>query len=222
MRTMRLGVEGAKGYRLAPPMRFIDDYAFFRVASDATLTQEQIVNEVAGLLTEHSENLATARDAVDALERFWTTRKPEDIESADRLFRSLLPVEHGRNLEYVSNGVTFLSFIVRMAQPGVDVHQRAKLKQQLYETIKAMYILQGLVADIVWIPESQRFFSARVDMMVQDYGYFQYVPPQDLFDRSIYPKPSSKPLRLHWPVEPAKDRQGAQPFADAIDWPYAR
>jgi len=216
-----LRVDGAKGYRLAPPMRFIDDYAFFRVASDATLKQEQIVNEVAGLLTERPENVATVIKAVNTLEQFWSTRKVEDIESADRLFRSVLASEHGKNLEYVSNGVTFLTYIVRMAQPGVDVHQRAKLKQQLYETVKSMYILQGLIADVVWIPEAQRFFSARVDMMVQDYGYFQYVPPQDLFDRSIYPKASSSPLPLHWPAE-AGTKPGPSPFADLTDWPYAR
>ena len=74
-----------------------------------------------------------------------------------------------------------------------------QLKHELYETIKPMYIMQGLVADIVWIPEAVRFFNARVDMMVEDYGWFQYVPPQDVFDRSIYPKATSQPVQLQWP-----------------------
>lgn len=217
-----LRVDGAKGYRLAPPMRFVDDYAFFRVTSDASLTQDQIVSEVAGLLTEHKESIPAVKDAINTLEQFWTTRKAEDIEKADKLFRSVLPNEHGKNLEYVSNGVTFLTYIVRMAQADVDVHARAKLKQQLYESIRSMYILQGLVADIVWVPEAQRFFSARVDMMVQDYNYFQYVPPQDVFDRSIYPKPSSQPTQLKWPANSDADKKIDQLFREATDWPYAR
>jgi hypothetical protein len=217
-----LQVDGAKGYRLAPPMRFVDDYVFFRVTSNASLTQEQIVSEVAGLLTEHKENIQVVKEAIDTLEQFWTTRKLEDIDKADELLRSVLPNEHGRNLEYVSNGVTFLSYIVRMAQPDVDVHARAKLKQQLYETIRSMYILQGLVADVVWVPEAQRFFSARVDMMVQDYNYFQYVPPQDVFDRSIYPQASSQPTQLIWPEASEADRRIDQLFRETTDWPYAR
>jgi hypothetical protein len=180
-------------------MRFLDDYVFFRVASDSSLTQEQLVGELAGLLTEHAEDEPIVKDAINTLEQFWTSRKLEDIQRVDELLRSALPREHSKDLEHVSNGVTFLTYIVRMAQPGVTADQKMKLKRELYETIKSMYILQGLVADIVWTPEAVRFFNARVDMMVEDYGEFQYVPPQDVFDRTIYPKASSQPVPLHWP-----------------------
>jgi len=81
-----IGADGAKGYRLDPPMRFMDDYVFFRVASDPSLTQEQLVNELAGLLTEKEGDEATVREAINTLEQFWTTRKLEDIEKVDRLF----------------------------------------------------------------------------------------------------------------------------------------
>jgi hypothetical protein len=194
-----LGVDGAKGYRLAPPMRFLDDYTFFRVASDPSLTQDQIAGELAGLLTENSDHEPTVKEAINTLEQFWTTRKPEDVEKADQLFRELLPKEHGKNLEYVSNGLTFLTYIVHMAQPGVTSEQKVELKRKLYETIKPMYILQGLTADVVWIPESVRFFNARVDMMVEDYLSPLYSATPPVVDRSIYPKATSQPVRLQWP-----------------------
>ena len=194
-----VGADGAKGYRLAPPMRFIDDYVFFRLASDPSLTQDQLVNELAGLLTEKEEDEAPVKEAINALEQFWTTRKLEDIEKADQLFRSVLPNEHSRNLEYVSNGVTFLTYIVRMAQPGVTAEQRTKLKNELYEAIKSMYIMQGLVADIVWIPEAVRFFDARVDMMLEDYASPLSVPRSDVVDRALYPRATSQAVRLRWP-----------------------
>lgn len=194
-----VGTDGAKGYRLAPPMRFMDDYVFFRVASDPSLTQEQLVDELAGLLTENEEDEATVKQAINTLEQFWTTRKLEDIEKVDKLFRQVLPREHSRNLEYVSNGVTFLTYIVRMAQPGVTVEQKTKLKQELYEAIKPMYILQGLTADIVWVPEAWRFFDARVDMMLEDYASPLYVPRPDVADRIPYPRATSQPVKLQWP-----------------------
>jgi len=189
--------DGAEGYRLAPPMRFLCDYAYFRVISDPSLTQEQLIGEMAGLLTDNKEDEAPVKAAINTLEQFWTTHKLEDIQKADELFRGVLPKGHSKNLEYVSNGVTFLSYIVRMAQPGVTPEQQKHLENELYETIRPMYILQGLTADIVWIPEARRFLNARVDMMIQDYRMYQSVP--DVVDRSLYPKATSKPVRIQWP-----------------------
>jgi len=196
-----LGVDGVMGYRLAPPCRFIDDYVFFRVASDPSLTQEQIVNELAGLLAEKPESQTHVKEAINTLEQFWTTRKLEDIEKAERLFRELLPTEPSKNLQYVSHGVTFLTYIARMSEPGITPAQKTQLKRQLYQTVKPMYIFQGLTADIVWLPEAVRFFNARVDMMVEDHNspWIAAFPYSEVVDRSIYPKATSQPFTLRWP-----------------------
>ncbi len=204
-----LGVDGVGGYRLAPPCRFIDDYVYFRVASDPSLTQEQLVKEVAGLLAEKPENQTKLEEAINTLEQFWTSHKLEDIEKAEKSFRALLPEEKSKNLQYVSNGVTFLTYIVRMAQPGVTAMQKSALKQDLYRVLKPMYIFQGPTADIVWQPEAIRFFNARVDMMVEDYKdpLIAGSPYPEVVDRSIYPKATSKPYTLQWP----KRGEGAKP-----------
>jgi hypothetical protein len=198
-----LGVDGVEGYRLAPPCKFIDDYVFFRLASDPSLTQEQLVSELAGLLAEKPENQGQVKEAINTLEQFWTSHKLEDVEKAEELFRGVLPEEHSKNLEYVSNGVTFLAYIVRMAQPGVTAEQKTKLKTELYETVKPLYIFQGLTADIVWLPEAVRFFNARVDMMIEDYSSrdFSGSPYPGVVDRSIYPRATSQPFTLRWPKE---------------------
>jgi hypothetical protein len=196
-----LGVDGVMGYRLAPPCKFIDDYVYFRLASDPTLTQEQLVNELAGLLAEKAESRQELKEAINTLELFWTTHKLADIEKAEKLFRELLPRENSKNLQYVSNGVTFLTYVARLAQPGLTPAQKFKLKTELYMTVKPMYIFQGLTADIVWLPEAVRFFSARVDMMVEDYlsPHFAGSPYPEVVDRRIYPKATSKPFKLQWP-----------------------
>jgi hypothetical protein len=140
---------------------------------------------------------------INTLEQFWATHKLEDIERAEKLFRGLLPEEHSKNLEYISNGLTFSTYIARMAQPRVTNEQKTKLKEELYQTVKPMYIFQGLTAAIVWIPEALRFFSARVDMMVEDYNssFFAGAPRPEVVDRSIYPRATSKPFTFQWPKE---------------------
>ena len=197
-----LGVEGVMGYRLAPPCRFMDDYIYFRVASDPSLTQEQLVNELAGLLAEKPENQAPGKEAINTLEQFWTSHKLADVEKAEQLFRGVLAQEKSKNLEYVSNGVTFLTYLARMAQPGVTAADKTKPKRALYQTVKPMYIFQGITADIVWLPEAMRFFNARVDMMVEDYHnpFIAGSPYPEVVDRSIYPKATSKPFKLLWPA----------------------
>jgi hypothetical protein len=196
-----LGVDGVGGYRLAPPCRFMDDYVYFRLTSDPSLTQEQLVKELAGLLCERPESQLQAKEGISTLEQFWTTHKLEDIAKAERLFRALLPVESSKHLHYVSNGVTFLSYIARLAEPGVTAQQKAQLKQELYQTVKPMYIFQGLTADIVWLPEAVRFFNARVDMMIEDYNspFLARSPYGEVVDRRIYPKATSQPFTLQWP-----------------------
>ncbi len=194
-----LGVDGVMGYRLAPPCRYVDDYVFFRLASDPSLTQEQIVTELAGLLAEESESQRQVTEAINILERFGTTHALEEIELAKTILDELVKHEPSRDLEYLSNGVTFLTYIARLAQPGVTDAERAALKRQLYSTVKPMYIFQGLTADIVWIPEAVRFFNARVDMMVEDYRSPMY-EGAEVVDRAIYPRATSEPFALRWPV----------------------
>jgi len=201
-----VGADGAMGYRLAPPCKFIDDYVYFRVTSDPSLTQEQIVNELAGLLCEKPESQAQVKEAIHTLEQFWTSRKLEDIEKAEKLFRELQPIEHSKELQYVSNGVTFLTYVIRMAQPRVTPAQKNQLKMQLYQTVKPMYIFQGLTADIVWLPEAVRFFNAKVDWMVEEYQ-LQFFAGPDVVDRSIYPKATAQPFALQWP----KQTEGTKP-----------
>ena len=207
-----VGVDGVMGYRLAPPCRFVGDYVFFRLASDPSLTQEQLMNELAGLLAEKPENRQLVKSALHSLEQFWSTYKLGDIESAEKSFREALQTESSKNLRSVSNGVTFLTYIVRMAQSGVTDEQKARLKQDLYQTVKPMYIFQGLTADIVWLPEARRFFSARVDMMVEQYNsrIYRRSPYPEIVDRSIYPKATSQPVTLQWPDEAGKAGQPRQ------------
>ncbi len=207
-----LGVGGVEGYRLAPPCRFLCDYVFFRVASDPSLTEEQLVTELAGLLCKNPENQQQVEQAIGLLERFWTTHSLEEIEKAERLFREALINEgakHSKHLEYVSNGVTFLMHVVRMAQPDVTAAQKFKMKMRLYRTAREMYIFQGLTADVVWIPEAVRFFHARVEMMIQDYRspFYQLCPYPEVVDRSIYPKATSQPFKLRWPKTTKRNRR---------------
>jgi len=88
-----------------------------------------------------------------------------------------------------------------MAQPGVTPEQKNQLKLELFQTVKPMYIFQGITADVVWQYEAMRFFSARVDMMIEDYNSPIYAGSlyPEVVDRKIYPKATSQPFTLQGP-----------------------
>jgi hypothetical protein len=197
-----IAADGVMGYRLAPTMKFVDDYIFFRLASDPSLTAGQLIYEAAAMLTTSAGNAEKVAAAIGHLERFWTEGlKLEDLETANRILREVLPAKPSKDLEYFSNGVTFLTYVVRLAQPGLSDNEKQAIKQELYQSVKAMYVFQGLVADVVWLPEAGRLFSQKVDWMVQEYNWPAYAlnPYPEVIDRRIYPRASSAPVQLHWP-----------------------
>ncbi len=179
--------DGVAGYRLAPPCRFLGDYTFFRLASDPSLSQQQLVDEMAGILCRKAVNRNMVKKAIDLLEEFWTTHDQKTIEKANQSFINALSGEKSRALQYVSNGTTFLSFIVRLSQPGISDKQKSELKKELYVRIKSMYIFQGITSDIFWQPESYAMFSAKVDLMIRQYNWYKSSRP-DFVDRNIYPR----------------------------------
>jgi len=190
--------EGVVGYRLAPPCRILGDYTFFRLASDPSLSRELLVAEMAGLLCSDSHKQGELARGISALEDFWASHDAELLEEAVTKLCSASSDDKTKSAEYIANGVTFLHYIVRMSELTAGSDERNRLKQELYERLKQMYIFQGITTDIVWLPEAYRFFSARVDMMIEEYVWYKTSRP-DTVDRAIYPKATTKPFRLQWP-----------------------
>ena len=213
--------DGVAGYRLAPPCRFLGDYTFFRLASDPSLSQQQLVDEMAGILCKKEENRETVRKAIDLLEEFWTTHDEKTIKKVEESFANAFSGEKSKTLQYISNGTTFLSFIVRLAQPGISDKKKNELRKELYVRLKSMYIFQGITSDITWQPESYAMFSFKVDLMIKQYDWYRSSRP-DFVDRNIYSEAMSKPYRLKWKAESNRREKddrgiGEMPGALTID-----
>ena len=189
--------DGVSGYRLAPPCKFLDDYTFFRLASDPTLTQEQLIEEMAGFLCGKDTNKGIVAKAINMLEEFWTTHDLKTIEKTEELFNIASKDEKSESLCNISNGVTFLCYIVKIAQPEVTENDNNCLKKELYDTLKTMYIFQGITSDIIWQPESYALFNHKVDMMEKQYMWYKYCI-LDVVDRNIYPEATSDFVTLNW------------------------
>jgi len=202
--------DGVQGYRLAPPCRFLGDYAFFRLAFDPSLTQEELIEEMASLLCEEPVHRAAVAEAIGLLEAFWLGHDLRLLERAESLFAEAAKVEPSKHLARVSGGTTFLLHVVRMAQPNVSPEARKAMRWELYRILKTLDVFQGITSDIVWQPESYAFFSWQVDLMVRQYEWFRASRP-DRIDRSVYPEAKADFAKLQWPKgidtpDPSADR----------------
>jgi hypothetical protein len=190
--------DGVQGYRLAPPCRFLGDYAFFRLAFDPSLTQEDLVSEMASLLCEEPIHREAVAEGVHRLESFWLDHDPAELDRAEHLFSEAAKVESSKHLARVSGGVTFLHHIVQMAQPTTTGAARKTMRWELYQTLKSLDVFQGITSDIIWQPESYAFFSWQVDLMIRQYVWFKTSRP-DRIDRRLYPEATADFAQLQWP-----------------------
>ena len=210
--------DGVAGYRLAPPCKFLDDYTYFRLASDPSLSQSQIVGEMAGILCKKIGNQKNVKLAINMLEEFWTTHDPDTIEKADCFFGNAVAGETSKILQNVSNGTTFLNYIVKLSQAKISDRQKAGLKRELYTRLKSMYIFQGITSDIIWQPESFAHFVGMINLMIKQYNWYKTSRP-DVVDRKIYPEATSKPYKLRWSAKYYKPECNKEEFFGEMPGP---
>ena len=213
-----LKCDGVVGYRLAPACKFLEDYTYFRLASDPSLSQEQLVEEMAGILCKNAKNQKTLKSAINMLEEFWTTHDPDTIEKAEQSFNNAFSGETSKTLENIKNGTTFLKYIVKLSQAGVKESKKNELKRELYTVLKSMYIFQGITSDICWQPESVAHFTGLANQMVRQYNWYKTSRP-DIVDREIYPDASSKFSTLNWPEKNMKSDNARKGFFGEMPGP---
>jgi len=81
-----------------------------------------------------------------------------------------------------------------MSEPCLPHADREATFNELYAKIKDMWIFQGLVADVVWIPEAIPALRVWVQRMIDTHKYaYRYNPCDGVVDRSIYPKAAQSP-----------------------------
>jgi hypothetical protein len=164
VRNARL--DGIDGYRLAPHGRVLNDFAFMRLAWNPDLTREQLIDEMAGYLTENPDNRTKVAQAVVALDEFWEGIDPiTNVDKAARLLDEAKVGEPSYQLEYTADMVSLLPGIQRLGQPGLAREEADKIKAAMFAQTEKRYILQGFGGtDYQWVPEATVYFGAFADM----------------------------------------------------------
>ncbi len=164
--SKRTGIDGMDGYRLSPATRVLNDFVFMRLAWNPDLNFEQLVDELAGYLTEKRLNRAKIADAIRALEFFWEGVDAEaNVTKAAALMDEVKAQEDSIQLQYVADMVSLLPGIYRLSQKETTREQADAIKKQMFAETHKRYILQGFGGtDIQWVPAAEAYFNAYVGM----------------------------------------------------------
>ena len=160
------GIDGMDGYRLAPCGRILNDYVFMRLAWNPDLTAEQLIDEMAGYLTENAANRAKVTDAIAALDAYWEGKDQQtNIDKAAKLFDEAKAGESSYQLQYTADMVSLLPGIHRLNQPDLSADEAKAIKARMFAETSKRYILQGFGGtDYQWVPEAHRYFNAFIEM----------------------------------------------------------
>ncbi len=166
--TGRLPASGVCSYRLAPPGRFLSDFAFMRMAWDPAVAREQLVDAAAGYLTSTAEDRRTVAQGIERIESYWHRRDRGDLLAARDAFESACGNDPSEELVRVRDGLVILAMIDEYARSAKDVEAaleagggaRALMKVRddklldVYQTLKEYPIYQGLTTDGIWEPRA--------------------------------------------------------------------
>ncbi|MEM2507561.1 MAG: hypothetical protein QXF61_11020 [Nitrososphaeria archaeon] len=162
-----LHLEGVCGYRLAPLMQLIGDFVFFRLAFKPDLTMDELVEEIAGLLTTEPENKEHVRKAILLLEEYWSTFDTSTLEKAAGLFEVASKSESSKYLKYIADGVSVLLDVHRLSERELSSEEQSKAKMEIYEKMKNMFIYQGYTTEHIWESRAISFLFPRIDWWVK-------------------------------------------------------
>jgi hypothetical protein len=158
--SKEIGIEGVEGYRLSPYTRLLNDFVFLRLASDPTLTSEQLQGELAGFLTDNGEQREKVRKSVAALDRFYHDQTHEDIVQASEGLNQVAEQADSWQLRYTADIAVLMPGLHRLAMEDLDANEAAKIRQELHEETKRRYLLQGFSTQVPWQPAAKIIFDA--------------------------------------------------------------
>lgn len=160
------GIDGMDGYRLSPSSRVLNDFVFMRLTWNPDLTLDELLDEMAGYLTEKPASRSKAAEAILALENYWDGVDSEtNIAKATKLFDELKAEEPSRQLEYVADVVAMLPGVYELGKPELTTKQANAVKWRMFNETRKRYILQGFGGtDIQWTPEALAYFRAYADI----------------------------------------------------------
>jgi hypothetical protein len=162
----KLHLEGVCGYRLAPPVQFLGDFAFFRLAFNPNLTIDDLAEESAGLLTTNPENKERVKKAIILLEEFWNTLDANTLKEAANLFRAAFQNGASKSLGYIADGTDILLDVYKLSESDLPLEEQNKMKGEIYRKMKDMFIYQGYTTKHVWESRAISFLFPRIDWWV--------------------------------------------------------
>ena len=187
--TKDLPVSGVSSCRLAPPGRFLSDFAFMRLAWNPGVTREELVGDAASYLTTNAQDGDVIAEAIERIERYWQERNRDDLLAARDAFDSVADRDACPELVRIRDGITILAMVddyagaAKTYEEAIEASEAATAAKkardakliEVYQALKAYPIYQGLTTDGIWEPRSvMMHLRPRMEMWAHHINHAKY------------------------------------------------
>ncbi len=163
IKALGSNLKGMVGYRLIPKTRFINDYLLGRYLWNPGIEVNNIISEVAGLLSSSIKEKENVTNAILLLEDFWRTFDGEKLKEC----KNILKMVNKKNknisepLKSIQEAIIILELLFRYY--SIDSQRRRQgLIQKIFQLMREMDTFQCYTSYQAWNAVSLEMIKQRV------------------------------------------------------------
>ncbi len=142
---------GIFGYRLLPKARFINDYAFARYLWNPQISIEDVISEIAGLLSARSEDKEQIQQVIQLIEEFWNDLAEDKLRECEKLLNDI--IENKENilepLKSIQEAVIILNLLFQYYSNDSE-RKRKSITNKIFRHMLYMDTFQCYTTHKLW------------------------------------------------------------------------
>ena len=157
-------LKGMVGYRVLPKTRFIDDYAFGRYLWNPEIAGNDVISEVAGLLSSSMKEKQDIINAIQLLEDFWRSFDGNKLKESNEILKMVIEQQKEvlEPLKSIQEATEILNLLFK--HHSLDSERRKyRIAQKIYRSMREMDTFQCYTSYNVWDYRSFEMIKQRIE-----------------------------------------------------------
>ncbi len=156
-------LKGAFGYRTIPKARFMNDYALARYLWNPKIEIDELIHEIAGLLSANSNEQEQISRAILLLEDFWTNLEKVDLKECKKILKAVVKQKETvpEPLQSIHDAIIILNLLFKYYSTD-SKRRRQGLLQQIFDLMKDMETFHSYVTHSFWYAVAEEVIKQRV------------------------------------------------------------
>ncbi len=202
-------LKGAFGYRTIPKARFMNDYALARYLWNPEIEIDELINEIAGLLSANNNEKEQISQAILLLEDFWTNLEKTKLKECKNILKAVIKQkeEVPEPLQSIHDATIILNLLYKYYSHD-SKRRRKGILEQIFNHMKDMDTFHCYVTYSFWHAVAHEVIKQRVGWWTD--------PKTGLFNPTAVPWNALSKAKYHL-IDDKKDVLQWMTFSEMVD-----